>query len=258
MNILIEKQTPIISHSQLLLFLSLLFFGYVFVVIFFVAEKKLSPRRQLSLKQIFKLAPKYFTNVNLRKFFIYILLMRFCMGFYGEAMLLKYINQGLSRVTIVLINSIVHPLVVIGHCVASKYIKQGSNIQYFQKISTYGFFITCCNFMLLIYFHHSKNLNLVSYLYLVVHLTMVISEQAFLFMFAFVNTIVDEELGSSSITLIMCIWNFTHNVPNSIGLKTLRHVNFFVYEAFFVGLHGFMVLSQRKTAKELDEINPQE
>jgi hypothetical protein len=75
-------------------------------------------------------------------------------------------------------------------------------------------------------------------------------------MFAYANTIVDEELGSSSITVITSIWNLSMTVTNTIGLKMIKYVNYYFYIAFFLILQVSMVFLNRNKAREIDESNP--
>lgn len=78
----------------------------------------------------------------------------------------------------------------------------------------------------------------------------------YVFLMGFRNLIVDEELGSTSMTLITSTWFLSLAVPNTIGLWMVEILN---YDFFMlIGLAGVTwgLCTSWKTAIWLDQVDP--
>jgi hypothetical protein len=225
-------------------------FGLFLLV--FTAEKKFNESKHQSFFQILKMLPKFMTNKRLRTLLVYMFLTRICRGFYGEALSLQYINNGLERTTLVNIGTLITPIALIIACFSNKFLKKGKLMQYYHNVKMYGWLIEVFNYLVYLYLVHSKNVDVTVWLIVLVNMIGIIADQTFNFFFGFVNLIIDEEMGSSSITVMTSIWNISNDVPNTIGLSILKRVNFNVLIITCLVIGMVILLWQRKTAKLID------
>jgi hypothetical protein len=238
--------------------MSLVFLVFGLFLLFFTAEKKFKEEKHQTFFQIFMLLPKFFTNSRLRTLITYICLTRVCGGFYGEALTLKFLDHGIERTTLVNIGTVLTPVGLVAACLCNRYMKKGMLVQYYHKLKVYEWMMNALSFLSYLYLARTKNIVAVEWSIFILGILTAVSDQAFNFFFGFVNLIIDEELGSSSITVLMSIWNASRDVPNTNGLKMVKWVNFNVFIVSLMAVNLALLIWQWKTAKMIDMTDAKE
>lgn len=173
-------------------------------------------------------------------------------GFYGEALNLQFIKNGISRTTLVNIGTILTPISIIIACLCNKFLVKGKLIQYYHNLKTIGWVISLLNYWIYIYLASTKNVDATIKFIFIINFIGIMSDQTFNFFFGFVNLIIDEEMGSSSITVMTSMWNISNSVPNTIGLALLKKISFhsLIITCLIMGIVILVLL--RKTAQLID------
>jgi hypothetical protein len=74
----------------------------------------------------------------------------------------------------------------------------------------------------------------------------------------FRNIIVDEELGSTSMTIITSTWFFSLTIPNTIGLYLAEKFNYDFYSIFCILMIFVCLWKSWPMAVEFDQADPNE
>lgn len=218
----------------------------------FTAEKKIKEDKKKGVIEILKLLPRFFTNRYMKNFLIYTFITNCFTSFYGEALTLKYIINGIDKTTLVNISTMIGPIGLIISCLSNKFMKKDKLCYFYHIASLFDSVISIGSLLILAYLEKTKNVEMaVRFLYLI-GIFGTIGDQASNFLMAKVNNIVDEELGSTSITVFTSILNASGSIPTTIGLKIVKYFNFHVFCWIFALLNIIVLAWKFKEAKRMD------
>jgi hypothetical protein len=222
----------------------------------FTAEVKFKPEDKKTVKGVIRLLPKYFTIKYLRQLMFYIFITNFGLNFINTPMSLNFIRKGLDKTTLVNITTMLTPIALLVACLSQRWMRKGKMITVYHLTCIVGCLV--CLLLVAVFWDYSKNHNLeltIKFLFLL-GMANTFTDQGFNFLFGFINSVVDEELGSTSITLMTCIWNLSISVPETLGLKLSQYFNFEIYCVFFLIMTIALLFWKMGYAKETDLLDP--
>lgn len=248
--------TPLLSHSGLLISVALLTLATCSFALIFTAEKKMRIERKKGVIEIVKILPRFYSNPNMRKFLIYCFITNCFPYFYSEALTLSYINNGIDKTTLVNLSTFLIPISLVVSCLSNRFMKKEKLVTYYHLLNLFSAVTEFLNLIIFFYLERSHNTSGVLKLLYLLGILGSIGDQTFNFLFAKVNNIIDEELGSTSITVFTSISNSSSALPTTIGLKLVKYVNFHVFCWSFAIINLFILIAKFKFAKESDSNNP--
>lgn len=180
-------------------------------------EKPIEEEDQKSVCQVLSFIPKMFKNKKLSKFLFYIFILRCWTPFWLEALTLQYVNLGYSKTNLVNLKTILMPFSMILSCLSTKYLKKGKLVYNFHMLRMLLACLFVGDYITFKYFQVTRNQAVTQKLLIFVNILALAWAPEFNFIFSFINDIVDESLGSTSITAMMVVWNSANSIPNTIG-----------------------------------------
>lgn len=222
------------THTLLLLIMAgicLIAFGHITL---FLREKKFSQENQRSVMQTIPFIPKMFKNQHLRKFMFYIFILRCWTPFYAESLSLQYINLGYEKTRMVNLKTMFKPIGLLMSCLTLKYVKKGKLMTNFHRIRLSLAVLFIGDYLIFKYFQLTRNKGMTQFFLIIMNVLSLGGDIEFNFLFSFVNGIVDESLGSTSMTMLMVVWNMAESIPttlgessfNILGLELAKYVKF--------------------------------
>ena len=210
---------PILTHKLIIYFMGSVLLVFSLLVLLFVGEKKLeSSVDPMTVGKLFRSLPRYFTNPHLRKLLIVIAVTRGFSSMIAESMMLKFLDNGIKKATLVNIDTLTYPFFLIGSCFIVRFIINGKLMKFFNWMMLYSTVLTLARFCILLYLMSSKNIN--STIRLIFAGSMFQNMCfPFAFLMGFINIITPQSVGSTFITFFMCWCNLTSGVPATIGLR---------------------------------------
>jgi len=213
---------PLVSHAQLLIFIGIVCLGSALYILGFVAESIPEETERPSLMRVLKTVPKFFTTKAIFTFLLVIGAGRLLRYMFMETLLLKLLDSGVKKTTLVNIDTLTFPVYIGASIYMMRYIHKGNVMKTFWIINLILCAVLMCRF--LIYIDLANNHSYYRSIFLLVLVSLadkfIIIDICVL---GFVNFITPESIGSTFITFVMC-WNNAFNViPTSIGLKLVNN-----------------------------------
>jgi len=217
----------------------------------FIGEKKFHKDDILHVFHVFKAIPKYLTNKKYLFLIIFMLITNGSSKFVSSIFTLKFVRSGFERAIIVNIDTIIVPLSLIASIYLSHFLKKGKLLQIYILSLILLLLVSCLTFAILIYWEstHSKLWVIVS---LIFTNLLAIPAMPLSYIYSFINLVVDESLGSTGITLFTTLWNVSNNVPNTIGLSIVEHVDFGIYAGIVLGISAVVLSFSVNIARKMD------
>ena len=214
---------PILSHSTMMLILAFCTITYGVTIFIFVGEKMIEDHiERPNFLTLFKRIIKFFTTETMRNFLIFILLMRIFRFFIIDTIGLKFITHGISKTTIVNIDTITFPLYIICSILFMKFMVKGKIMQWYSWMMIYAVMLVFATFLILKDLENNNSTNRTTWLLVIMSVLGRFCVEG-PFLMGFINLITPEEIGSTFITFQMCWQNITYLIPSTIGMKITHH-----------------------------------
>lgn len=251
---------PIISHKAMVFGLASTALIYAVAVLIFVGEKKTELNHpRLSLVALLNKVGKFFTQPTMRNFLGYIALMRIFRYLLTDTLMLKIINGGVAKTTIVNIDTVTFPLYIVVSVCFMRLMSKGKVMKLYSSMLLYAMAVLVVALMVLndLETHHNSSRTSV-FLVLISIMNKFSVDGPFLM--GFINLITPHDIGSTFITFMMCWQNLTQIVPSSIGLEIVhRHfMNFNVFACICVACQTILILAFMNYSNSLDDKDKEE
>ena len=223
-----------VTHTQLMLFLSLtslLLFIYLF---FFTSEptagSKTAQKEPEFCEIVTSSLPHFVKNRNNLLLIGYVIYINFFLGLLETSTRLQLIKEGFPKTDIATINTICIPVNIFGGLILGALIlKQGLYMREFHMMM-YIKYIGTIMAVILVSFYFTKNNYESSYwIYLVISFFKSIGGSSGAYYFAFVVYIADPRIGASAISIYQSISNFSVVFSVTVSLWILEYVHFAVF-----------------------------
>jgi len=250
---------PLITHFTMLMIMAIICFSLAVFMLVFIAEKitENDGNRQ-TCGSICKVIPRMFTQRNIRNLLIFCVLTKAFRVLITSTLGLKLLDAGLSRTTLVNIDTVTFPIGIIFNILAVRFIVKGRCMQYFLYSSMMVCIVTL--FRLWVYLDYAENHNTTRTIYHLLFLSlldnMIISST---FQLAFINLMAPQEIATTYITAFMCVINGAGDLPSTIGLEMVeqwpQHYNFMYLCS--IGVQIAVLIGYVPYARRIDEYPPE-
>lgn len=225
------RTTPLVSHSMLCYFISILYFSQITINLLFIAEEKILDKNAKKILKILSIVPRHATNSHMRKFIMYIFACRFIYYQIDFSLDLKLVKNGylnLSRSTVSNIDTVTYPIVFCLSFCTIYFLKKGQLIRMFH-LNMFVVVLTG-TFRFLNYLeltqNRSERLVLIARVFSGILTGM---DFTTFFLMSFFNTIVNKAFGNTGITCLIALMNMTGSVSRSVGLYMISHIKYELY-----------------------------
>lgn len=227
---------PIVSHKAMVFGLATMAFLYAVVVLIFLGEKKTEVHfAKPSFYNILRRVGKFFTQPTMRNFIGYLAAVRIFRYLISDVLILKFINSGITKTTIVNIDTITFPLYIISSIFFMRFMVKGKVMKLYSYFLVYIVFLLLCSYLVLKDLQHhqteASKSRTVTFLLIISALGRLCVDGPFIL--GFINLITPLDMGSTFITFMMCWQNLTQMVPSTIGLDVI-HQDIFNFDAYVV------------------------
>ena len=246
---------PIVSHKAMVFCLAVIAFIYALVLLIFVGEKKKEIHQvKLSLPTLLGKVCKMFTNPIMGKFLIYIALMRIFKNLVVDTIVLKTMNAGITKTTIVNIDTVTFPLYVVASVCFMRLMTKGKVMKLYSWMLVYGIIVIVFSLLVLDDLEANRNITRTTvFLVLISILGKFCVDGPFLM--GYINLITPDDIGSTFITFMMCWQNMTMVFPSSIGLEIIHQdvFNFNLYAGTCLVIQLALIFGYMRYSNSLDE-----
>ena len=224
---------PLLTHSSMMVFVAAVSLAYGVAIFLFLGEKvSENQATQPSFSVLFRRLGRFFTRIPMRNLLIFISLTRIFRFFVNEAIGLKFIDNGVSKTTLVNIDTATFPLYLVVSVYLMRFLVKGKIMRWFSWMMVYAIFLTFTPFFILKDLEANKNLSRTTWLLMLLGiLRQFCSETPFLL--GFINLITPEEIGSTFITFLACWLNLNYSIPTTLGLQFV-HENYISFDLLVI------------------------
>lgn len=244
-----ESESGLINNQGMLIIIASLSILLAVFMLFFVQEKEISdsnkerdqnlainPRREEAstsskptICSLLKIFPQFLLNPFTRNFLIMVGLNKVFKFLYLEVLMLKMIDHGIKKTTIVNMTTVTLPLYYICSIYAMRFMKKGRLMKIYFYMSIGGIVFFVARFLVIVYLasgagpedtketKETTQHRTVVMLYVMNVLDNVVMPSVFIN--GFINIITPAEIGSTYLTFIYCWNNITGTIPNTVGLR---------------------------------------
>lgn len=205
--------------------------NFIFCVylLFFVQEPT-AARTEHSIKRLFThVLPALIKKRRIIQLIIFIFGTRGWLAALGEPLTLKFMEHGMDKVELSNLDTIVLPLSIAYYCLSNKVLKPKRFLQTFYWITIIKALMTLLRYFVLQELISSGDTTSCFYHLLLINIVYTIGDVQIVFFFAYCAAILDPKIGATMVTFLMVFWNFGSQIPESIGLKIVGHVDFRYY-----------------------------
>ena len=248
---------PIMTHTKLHIFVAVIVLAIGLVALLVVAEKRIlhTHNSNHSACKVMKIVPKIFENKNLRMLLFFIGASRIFSSTVMESVLLKLIDNGIKRTTIVNISTYTFPLLLLANYIYMRIMRKGKLMTQCYYLYLLGSILYMSYFW--IYFDLKTNGNTDrTKFFLVLYSIGERFQNRFLFLLGFITTITQEEVGATFITFMMCWTNGFDFIPGTIGLRIVGAdiINYDIFAFVCLLLEICIIVPLYKSAVYLDSL----
>lgn len=217
---------PLVSHTAILLVTGGILLATTLYILVFVAEKEIEDHENLpSMCKIVSVFPGLFVHKNLRKFLIFIALSRMYASAIDESLTLKLIDGGIPKTAIVNIQTLAFIPYIISNIYLLRFFKRGRLMQNFY-LACMAAAISCLyRYVMILDLQGNKATFRTEVNYFIYNMIWNFAATEEFFM-GFLNTIAPEEIGSTFLTSILSFSNASKQMPQSLGLYLVDHMNY--------------------------------
>jgi len=210
--------TPLITHAEMLLFIASCSLGVGIYVLVFVSERMSIENENPSFFRVLKSLPKFFTTPAIRKLLLMMASVKIIGVLFSESLTLKTLDAGISKTTLVSIDTVTFPIYVIASLYMMRFIKKGSIMKIYFWMLMAGSVLYFLRALVQIDLENNKDIPRTTLLLYGISIIakFIISDT---FLMGFINFITPESVGSTFITFMMCWNNGVAIIPSTIGLK---------------------------------------
>lgn len=214
------RKEPLLTHQALFVGIGILSLALGAIVLFLITEDKVEDKHErMTLGALFKILPRFFIVKTVRKHLIALALMRFVPNFLMESILLKIMDGGIKKTTIVSIETSILPIYIVILILGMRLINTQTLGKTYYKLLILQSLAILFKFSSALIAHSSWRAP--SPLVLV-FLTLGLALDKLLFVqtvcFAFINTVANQRISSTYLTLFISWMNMGEVLPNSLGL----------------------------------------
>ena len=212
---------PFITPQQVLSLVGVCALVLGLIILVFVAEKieiVHDENKNRNFIRVVKLLPKFFCQKNMRRFLLFGFIIRFFPALFDEVFMLKVLDKGISKTTLVNLSTFTFPLYLVVSFVSIRFMQKGSMMRRAYYMAIYSVLLSGLQFLFYLDLAHNRNIARTENLIL---LSSVLDKFQFggNLAFAYISTITPEEIASTFLTFLMCWSNFSGMLPATIGLK---------------------------------------
>lgn len=255
---------PLVSHSALLIFIASTSLLTGLFILVFIAEKVSPTAENPSFCRVIKTLPKYFTTKTLRNLLLMTTLCAMFGIMFQESMMLKLLDNGYSKTTLVSIDTMTWPVYIIASFVMMKLLIPGQMMKLYFITKISSSILMFMNGINVWYFEKKKNSTVATLVMYVISIIGKFSVPENMFL-GYVNYITPHSVGSTFIAFMMSWVNVSNMIPSTIGLKITEERWVPFYSLYFVSIslhlviilvYGKYIISLDKTDREV--FNPDE
>lgn len=220
---------------------NLILTAYIWI---FVGEKRITRNENLSGKKLYQLTKKMIFGENWVKFFKYAVLSETALVLIRDSIQLKLIQNGIERAEIATMESVTVIFKFIFCMFTYLIIKENQNLKRYHFSKVYNMLLTIYFFYIFLHFKQTKNHRLAMDEIFSFFCLRVFSVAQDVYVFAFFNNKIDEEMGATGITLLLCIGNAINIIPKTIGYKIIgiiQNYESYAINCFVLAIIGYIV-----------------
>lgn len=233
---------PLLTHYALLMFIALFNMLLVVYIWIFVKEKKITRNADMSLRKLCTYSRKLFFGKYWLRFMLYIFLSETALVLIRDSIQLRLIQYGIERAELATMESITVVL-RFGFCLCTylliadhKNLKRYHFTKIYDMATFVYFFCILKNYMVT---NERKRAMDEIFVFYILRIFSVLKD---VLVFAFLNDKIDEEMGATSITVMLCITNAVNVIPKTIGYKIIGSIedyNAFANTCFILSVIGY-------------------
>lgn len=227
------------------------------VVIFiglFVAERKIKGEEEVHLCKVVMFVPKMLTRKNTLILLGYLAGIRVIEFMLGEVVSYRMINCGISKDTIVMIDTILFPLSIAVSLLCHRFLNKGVLLQTAHWLTLMAVISNLSKYFMVAYLEQNKHMAQYGVIWVFINhllMTFVVPLNCII---AFFNTISDVRVGSTMLTALTAYTNLLAYLPKTLGLFVAQRVNFHYFVLGFQGVQLVLLVLLYRTAKYLDSL----
>jgi len=234
--------------------------GIAFSVYLILYEKEpLSSHDNIDAKTMFlDSIPRMAKNKKILKLTMFTLGCRALYGALKEPILLKYIEHGINKVELTNIELGVMPLNMLYFWIANRMLRPGKLLNIFFWMTVVLGIALVSKLIILQIFQATGDRDACITRLIYASILGAIEDSRFVFYFAYIVAIIDKKIGATMITAIFVIWNLSNQIPETIGLKIIGHVDFSYYSWTIVCIYSIVLYLTYNLSHILDNTDPKE
>lgn len=235
---------PLVSHYELLMFLSFFTLVLTLYIWIFIEEKMITRNANLSIGKMWRYTKNLFTHSCWVQYYAYILLSESAVVLIRDSITLKLIQNGIEKAELATLET---PTVLFRFLfcfVVSYFIASHQNLKRYHFAKIYNMLTYIFLFYTLKHLISSKNKRLALEEILTFNILKIFSVVENVLIFAFLNDKIDEEMGATGITIMLCIGNFSNIVPKTIGYQivgVIKDYEGYAVSCFILSIIGYVV-----------------
>lgn len=235
---------PIMSHYGLMMFTGVFVLILTFYIWIFVEEKRIIRNENISAAKLTKFTKKLLFGKTWMKYFMYLFLSQTSLVLIRDSIQLKLIQNGIERAELATSESVTVILSFIFCLFSYLVIKEHQNMKRFHFANIYGVLTFIYYFYVLHHFIETKDRRLALDEIFVFYILRVIAVLQDVYVFAFLNNKIDEEMGATGITVLLCVGNAINIIPRTLGFKIIgiiKDYNSYAINCFILSIIGYVI-----------------
>ena len=238
------RKEGLLTHQKLLKFISLVSFGTVLYITFFVAEKQFIIDRKDSFKKVFKVVKKVLSSRTIIQMLILAIITKFCYYMVFDSIIYKLIGLGIKQTSIVDMQSMTIPLQILVAVFSFVFVNKKTLMRSYWALNLGMFLLAVHQYLIYRSFKEHKKVEWAERQLQINFFLQSFGMLEFVFCFGYLALIIDPKLGATSITLFGCIVSLILYFSEWIGMRLVDVVvsyENYVWYCFVLNSIGFVI-----------------
>lgn len=200
--------------------------------------------------------PQLLKNWHFLKLIIFAFGVRGIYGALREPIELSFIKNGIDKVEMSTIQTMVLPIALVAYYISSKFLQPENLLRRLYVIAAVTGSTLFLRYLALQRLIATKNKESAYLQLLILGIIDVIKDFRITFFFAYCMKIIDPKYGATVVTFLMAVWNLSDQIPQTIGLKIIDHISFSTYNLSLFTLFVVIMIFIYPLATHLDLLDP--
>ena len=219
--------TALINHTHLCWFIAAVTLLSTLYIVLFIAEKKIAGEKGVHFYEIIRTIPSMIFRKNSMIFLGFVFGCRFIDNLVIEVVGYKMFQQGISRSTVVYIETILFPLAIASGLLCHKFMHKGYLVRGATIMGLINVAVSLSKFCMVCHMEDYRDpgsRHVLVWLFAISAFTSALQITGCIY--AYINTIADVRVGSTMLTVFIAFLNMMSVFPKTIGLAIAPYFNF--------------------------------